>query len=246
MSDTMKFNEFNLSDKLISVIKKKGFEEATPVQIKMIPLLLEKNTDVIAKAQTGTGKTAAFGIPLLDKLKFNKKPKILVITPTRELAIQVSEELNSLKPNKSMRIMPIYGGSSMDRQLKALKSGLDIVVGTPGRVMDHMRRKKGLFENIDYLILDEADEMLSMGFIEDIEFIIAQSNQNKNILLMSATMPKEIINLSKRFLKDPVKIEIKSSQMTTVLTKQIYFEVKNNDKLEALCRIIDIEKEFYT
>ncbi|MCD6434984.1 MAG: DEAD/DEAH box helicase, partial [Clostridiales bacterium] len=236
MSDTMKFNEFNLSDKLISVIKKKGFEEATPVQIKMIPLLLEKNTDVIAKAQTGTGKTAAFGIPLLDKLKFNKKPKILVITPTRELAIQVSEELNSLKPNKSMRIMPIYGGSSMDRQLKALKSGLDIVVGTPGRVMDHMRRKKGLFENIDYLILDEADEMLSMGFIEDIEFIIAQSNQNKNILLMSATMPKEIINLSKRFLKDPVKIEIKSSQMTTVLTKQIYFEVKNNDKLEALCR----------
>ena len=246
MSETKKFNEFNLSEKLLSVINKKGFEEATPVQTKLIPLLLERDTDVIAKAQTGTGKTAAFGIPLLDKLEFNKKPKILVITPTRELAIQVSEELNSLKPSKSMKIMPVYGGSSMDRQLKALRSGLDIVVGTPGRVMDHMRRKSGLFENIDYLVLDEADEMLSMGFIEDIEFIISQSNPNKNILLMSATMPKEIINLSKRFLKDAVKIEIKSNQLTTVLTKQIYFEVKNNDKLEALCRIIDIEKEFYS
>ncbi|MBN2258957.1 MAG: DEAD/DEAH box helicase [Clostridiales bacterium] len=245
MIETMKFTEFGLSSKILKIIDQKGFEEATPIQTKMIPLLIGRDTDVIAKAQTGTGKTAAFGIPLLDKLVFNKQPKVLVITPTRELAIQVSEELNSLKPSKDMRIMPVYGGSSMDMQLKALRSGLDIVVGTPGRVMDHMRRNKNLFSSIDYLVLDEADEMLSMGFIEDIEFIISQSNAEKNILLLSATMPKEIVNLSKRFLKEPERIEIQSKQLTTELTRQIYFEVKSNDKLESLCRIIDIENEFY-
>lgn len=245
MNETMKFETFGLSEKLLKVIDKKGFEEASPVQTQLIPILLDEDTDVIAKAQTGTGKTAAFGIPLLDKLSFNRRPRILVITPTRELAIQVSEELSSLRPSKSIRIMPIYGGSSMERQLKGLKEGLDIVVGTPGRIMDHMRRNKRIFDNIDYLVLDEADEMLSMGFIEDIEFIIENSNQEKNILLMSATMPAEIISLSKRFLKDPKRIEIKAKQLTTALTKQIYFEVRKNDKFEALCRIIDIEPEFY-
>ncbi len=246
MNKTMKFNELGLSQRLLKVIDEKGFEEATPIQTQMIPLLLEKNADVIAKAQTGTGKTAAFGIPLMDKIKFDTKaPKVLVLTPTRELSIQVSEELNSLRPEKSMRIMPIYGGSSMDRQLKAIRNGLNMVVGTPGRVMDHMRRNKKLFDEIEYLVLDEADEMLSMGFIEDIEFVIANSNPEKNILLMSATMPREIVDLSRRFLKDAEKIDIKSKQMTTELTRQIYFEVKNADKLEAMCRIIDIEKDFY-
>ncbi len=245
MKETIKFEAFDLSKRMLSIIDKKGFEIASPIQSKMIPILLEKDTDVIAKAQTGTGKTAAFGIPLMDKIEFNHKPKILVITPTRELAIQVSEELNSLKPSKTMRMMPIYGGSSMDRQLKSLKAGLDIVVGTPGRVMDHMRRNPKNFSQIDYLVLDEADEMLSMGFIEDIEFIIQQSNPEKNILLMSATMPQEIIKLSKRFLNEPERIEIKSNQMTTELTKQIYFEVRRNDRFEALCRIMDIEAEFY-
>jgi ATP-dependent RNA helicase DeaD len=245
MNETVRFDSFGLSSRLLSVINKKGFEEASPVQVKLIPILLEEDTDVITKAQTGTGKTAAFGIPLLDKLEFKRKPKILVITPTRELAIQVSEELSSLRPSKSIRIMPIYGGSSMERQLKGLKDGLDIVVGTPGRIMDHMRRNPKVFATIDYLILDEADEMLSMGFIEDIEFIIENSNKEKNILLLSATMPKEIIDLSKRFLNNPKRIEIKSNQMTTELTRQIYFEVRNNDKFESLCRIIDIEVEFY-
>lgn len=245
MKETMKFDAFGLSKRLLSVIDKKGFEEASPVQTKLIPILLNEDRDVIAKAQTGTGKTAAFGIPLLDRLEFNRRPKILVITPTRELAIQVSEELSSLRPSKTIKIMPIYGGSSMPRQLKGIKDGLDIIVGTPGRVMDHMRRNSKIFEGIDYLILDEADEMLSMGFIEDIEYIIQNSNESKHILLMSATMPKEIISLSKRFLKNPERIEIKSKQLTTDLTRQIYFEVRKNDKFESLCRIIDIEMEFY-
>jgi len=245
MGKTVKFDEFNLSKRMISIINKKGFEVSTPVQREMIPLLLEKDIDIIAKAQTGTGKTAAFGLPLLDKLKFNKKPKILVITPTRELAIQVSDELNSLKPSKSIRIRPVYGGTSIDRQLRDFKEGLDVVVGTPGRIMDHIRRNKKIFENIEYLILDEADEMLSMGFIEDMEFVILNSNKDKNILLMSATMPSEIIKLSKKFLKNPERIEIKSSQLTTDLTKQIYFEVRREDKFEAITRIIDIELDFY-
>ena len=240
------FKDLNLSEKMIKVIDKKGFEVPSPIQAQAIPMVLEGNFDIIARAQTGTGKTAAFGIPLLEKIDFNhKNAKVLVVTPTRELAIQVSEELNSLKPSKQISVFPIYGGTSYDKQFSNFKRGIDIIVGTPGRLLDHMNRKPSNFANVEYLVLDEADEMLSMGFIDDIKKLIQGTKAEKNIMLFSATMPKEIVDLSRRFLKDPKKIEIKSLQMTTELTKQLYFEVRREDKFEALSRIIDIEPGFY-
>ncbi len=246
MTEINKFKELGLSDNAIYAIKKKGFEEPTDIQVKTIPLLLESDRDIIAQAQTGTGKTAAFALPLIEKLTPGKKyPSAIILTPTRELAIQVAEETNSLKGKKRFTVLPIYGGQSIEQQLRKLKKGVDIVVGTPGRVIDHLHRGTLNLKNVEYFILDEADEMLNMGFIEDVEEILSKTTKDKRVLLFSATIPERIKQLAKKYLQNPKTITVKKKQLTTELTEQIYFEVSPNDRFEALCRIIDIEKEFY-
>jgi ATP-dependent RNA helicase DeaD len=240
------FARLGLSPDMIKALKNRGFEEPTPIQKKIIPLLLEDNRDLVGQAQTGTGKTAAFGIPILERLKpSSKNVEALVLVPTRELAIQVSEEINSLRGKKRAQVIPIYGGQSIVQQLKRLREGADIVVGTPGRVIDHLNRKTLNLEHISYLVLDEADEMLNMGFIEDVKSIISRTNPDRTTLLFSATMPKEISAIAKRYMKNYEKVTVEKKPLTVELTDQIYFEVSEHDKLEALCRIIDVEDDFY-
>jgi len=246
MEKLAKFKALGLSDSTLKALKKKGFEEPTPIQEKVIPLFLKGECDIIGQAQTGTGKTTAFGAPIIEKIpEKSGKVQAIILTPTRELAIQVSEELNSLKGDKKLHIIPIYGGQSMTQQLRALKSGVDIVVGTPGRVIDHLERKSLNLEDIAYFVLDEADEMLNMGFIDDIKEILKATGPEKRMLFFSATMPKPILGIVKKYMKNYEHIAIEKEELVAELTEQIYFEVQENDKFEALCRIIDIEDEFY-
>lgn len=240
------FKSLGLSENTLMALKKKGFEEPTPIQVKAIPLLLKGDKDIIGQAQTGTGKTAAFGIPIIEKIKErSNNVQAFILVPTRELAIQVSEEMNSLKGHKRLHIIPLYGGQSIDQQLQRLEKGVDIVVGTPGRVLDHINRKSLNLGKISYLVLDEADEMLNMGFIDDVEEILKSTGSEKRMLLFSATIPKAILNIAKKYMKQYEFIAEKNEQLTVSLTEQICFEVSFSDKFEALCRIIDIEKEFY-
>ncbi len=242
----MKFTELGLSEDILKAIDEKGFEEPTPIQAETIPLMLKNTHNIIARAQTGTGKTAAFGLPLLDLLEPGRDSvSALILTPTRELAIQVSEEINSLKGNRKLSIVPIYGGQSITQQLARLKRGVDIVVGTPGRILDHLRRKTLKIDNIEHLILDEADEMLNMGFIEDMEAIMDYTGPEKKTLLFSATIPDRIKSLADKYMDGHIFVEDNTDKLATDLTEQIYFEVRHSDKFEALCRIIDIEDEFY-
>jgi len=246
MTDKKKFNELGLSARVLEAINKKGFEEPTAIQAMTIPVMLRDDTNIIAQAQTGTGKTAAFGLPLIELINPESQTvQAMILVPTRELAIQVSEEINSLKGDKDIRIIPIYGGQSIDQQLRRLKRGVHIVVGTPGRVIDHLNRRTLKLGNIEHLILDEADEMLNMGFVEDMEEIMKHTNADKRTLLFSATMPQKIKDLARKYMDGYELLTVKKEQLTTNLTEQIYFEVKNSDKLEALCRIIDIENNFY-
>lgn len=246
MESKITFNDLGLSSKVLQAIDKKGFEEPTPIQALTIPLMLRDDTNIVAQAQTGTGKTAAFGLPLIELIDAKDKTvQALILTPTRELAIQVSEEIISLRGGKDLRIVPIYGGQSISQQLRSLKKGVHIVVGTPGRVIDHLNRKTLKIGDIENLILDEADEMLNMGFIEDMEEIMAHTNPDKRTLLFSATIPKKIKELAHKYMDGYELITVKKEQLTTNLTEQIYFEVKASDKFESLCRIIDIEDDFY-
>ncbi len=240
------FKDLGLSNEVLEAINNKGFEEPTEIQIITIPVMLRDDTNIIAQAQTGTGKTAAFGLPLIDMINPDSKTvQALILVPTRELAIQVSEEINSLKGRKAIKTVPIYGGQSIDQQLRRLKKGVHIVVGSPGRVIDHLKRKTLKLGEINHLILDEADEMLNMGFIDDMEEIFKYTNPNKKTLLFSATMPGKIKELAHRYMEGYELIKEHKKQLTTNLTEQIYFEVKASDKFEALCRIIDIEDNFY-
>jgi len=245
MEKLAKFKALGLSESILKALKKKGFEEPTPIQEKVIPLFLKGECDIIGQAQTGTGKTTAFGAPIIEKIpEKSGKVQAIVLTPTRELAIQVSEELNSLKGDKKIHIVPIYGGQSMTQQLRSLESGVDIVVGTPGRIIDHLERKSLSLKNIAYFVLDEADEMLNMGFIDEIKEILKATGPDKRMLFFSATMPKPIFGIVKKYMQNYEYVAIEDD-LVTDLTEQIYFEVQENDKLEALCRIIDIEDEFY-
>ena len=240
------FDKLGLSEQLLNAINQKGFEEPTDIQAMTIPVMLKNDTNIIAQAQTGTGKTAAFGLPLIELINPDEKSvQALILVPTRELAIQVSEEINSLKGKSKIKITPIYGGQSIDQQFRRLKKGVHIVVGTPGRVIDHLKRKTLKLGDIEHLILDEADEMLNMGFIDDMEEIMKHTNAEKRTLLFSATMPQKIKELAKKYMGDYKLLAAKKEQLTTNLTEQIYFEVKAGDKFEALCRIIDIEETFY-
>ncbi|MDM8556782.1 DEAD/DEAH box helicase [Desulfococcaceae bacterium HSG7] len=245
-ADKKTFNDLGLSVDALNAINRKGFEEPTEIQTMTIPVMLRDDTNIIAQAQTGTGKTAAFGLPLIEMVNTaSKAVQALILVPTRELAIQVSEEINSLKGNKPINIVPIYGGQSIVQQLRRLKKGVHIVVGSPGRVIDHLYRKTLKLDKIDHLILDEADEMLNMGFIEDMEKIMQHTNPDKRTLLFSATIPKRIKDLAHKYMDGYELLTIKKKQLTPNLTEQIYFEVKASDKFEALCRIIDIEDDFY-
>ena len=240
-----KFEDYGLSIEVLDALEKKGFEEPSDIQKLVIPELLKERTHLIGQAQTGTGKTAAFGIPILETVDADKTVKALILAPTRELANQVADEIYSLKGKKDIRVLAVYGGASIENQIKKLKSGVDIVVGTPGRVMDLMRKKVLKVNNLDYFVLDEADEMLNMGFLEDIELILEQTNDEKKMLFFSATMPKAIMDIAKKFMDDYKLLKVKKQELTTDLTEQIYYEVKQEDKFEALCRVLDYTQDFY-
>ncbi|NLP44258.1 MAG: DEAD/DEAH box helicase [Peptococcaceae bacterium] len=236
-----KFNELGISEPVLRAISEMGFEEATPIQQKAIPLALA-GKDIIGQAQTGTGKTAAFGIPMIEHA-FPAKGYIqaIVITPTRELAIQVAEELNRIGQFKGIRSLPIYGGQDINRQIRALKNRPQVIVGTPGRLMDHMRRRTIRLEQVRLAVLDEADEMLSMGFVEDIENILTEVPAKRQTMLFSATMPKAILDLANRFLQEPEFIGIKSREMTVPQIEQYYIESQEKQKFDILCRLLDID-----
>lgn len=240
-----KFEELGLSQELLEALEKKGFEEPSEIQRMVIPELLKERTHLIGQAQTGTGKTAAFGIPILETIEADKTVRALILTPTRELANQVSDEIYSLKGKKDIKVVAVYGGASIEQQIKNVKKGVDIVVGTPGRVMDLMRKKVLKVDGLDYFVLDEADEMLNMGFLEDIELILEKTNEEKKMLFFSATMPKTIMDIAKKFMEDYKLLKVEKKELTTNLTEQIYYEVKQEDKFEALCRVLDFEQDFY-
>lgn len=240
-----RFEDYGLSQEVLNALEKKGFEEPSDIQKLVIPELLKERTHLIGQAQTGTGKTAAFGIPILETLEADKTVKALILAPTRELANQVADEIYSLKGKKDIKVLAVYGGASIENQIKKLKSGVDIVVGTPGRVMDLMRKKVLKVNNLDYFVLDEADEMLNMGFIEDIELILEETNDEKKMLFFSATIPKTIMSIAKKFMNDYKLLKVKKEELTTDLTEQIYYEVKQEDKFEALCRVLDYTQNFY-
>lgn len=246
MTDNLTFAELGLSAETLTALKQKGFEEPTIIQMRCIPLLLAGKKDVVGQAQTGTGKTAAFGLPIIELIDPSiREVQALVITPTRELAIQVAEELNSLKGTRNLRVAPVYGGQSFGLQIKKIREGAQIVVGTPGRLLDHLGRKTLRLDRLSLFILDEADEMLNMGFIEDIEKILESAPASKRMLLFSATMPTRIIKLAEKYMSDYELVTVKTQQITEDLTDQIYFEVHEQDKFEALTRIIDMEEDFY-
>ena len=239
MYDKKKFGNLEFSKKIFNAVSEMGFEAPTPIQAEAIPLLME-GKDVIGQAQTGTGKTAAFAIPIIEMLNPRfRGVQALVLTPTRELAIQVAEEITRIAKYKDARALAIYGGQSIDRQILALKRGVQIVVGTPGRILDHLRRKTLRLQNVAFMVLDEADEMLDMGFIEDIETILKETPEAKQTLLFSATMPREIQVLARKYLRDPEVLSVSKDELTVPQIEQVYYEVKEFNKLEGLCRVLD-------
>ncbi len=234
------FKDLNLSEEVQKAIAEMGFEEATSIQSKSIPHIME-GKDVIGQAQTGTGKTCAFGIPAIEMLDSDLESiQVLVLCPTRELAIQSAEELKNVSKYKNkVKILPIYGGQPIERQIMALKKRPQIIIGTPGRVMDHMRRHTLKLSNLKMVILDEADEMLNMGFREDIDVILEKVPGEKQTILFSATMPKEILDLTTKYQKNPIHIKVAHKELTVPSIEQYYLEVSEGAKLEVLSRLID-------
>ena len=237
----MKFDELNIDERILRAIEDMGFEETSPIQTQAIPAVCE-GIDVVGQAQTGTGKTAAYTIPMLMKIDPQiKKPQAIVLCPTRELAVQVAEEIRKLaKYMSDIKVLPVYGGQEIVRQIKSLKTGVQIIVGTPGRVMDHMRRKTVKFDNINMVILEEADEMLDMGFREDMETILTETPEDRQTVMFSATMPKAIMDIARNFQKDARIIKVVRKELTVSNIEQFYYEVRPKNKTEVLCRLIDI------
>ena len=240
------FKDLGLDESVLNAVLAKGFEEPTPIQVLAIPRLLNGDANVIAKARTGTGKTAAYGLPLVQELReVRDKPRALVLVPTRELALQVAVEVESFKEGAYPRVTTVYGGASIVEQLRNLKRGCEIVVGTPGRVIDHLERGSLNLDSIEYFILDEADEMLNMGFIEDIESIFQKANANSRVLMFSATMPKQILKIAADFMGEYEIVEEDASEEPLPLTEQFFWMVREEDKTEALVRLIDTADDFY-
>jgi ATP-dependent RNA helicase DeaD len=238
---TLTFQELGLSSSLMESISKMGFEEPSPIQAQTIPLGLQ-NRDVIGQAQTGTGKTAAFGIPLIEKIDVkNENIQAVVVAPTRELAIQVSEELYKIGYHKRSRVLPIYGGQDINRQMRSLKKNPHIIVGTPGRLLDHINRKTIRLNAVHTIVLDEADEMLNMGFIEDIEAILSNVPSDRQTLLFSATMPDPIRRIAEKFMNNPELVKVKAKEMTVPNITQYYLETHERKKFDVLTRLLDIQ-----
>lgn len=237
----LRFEEMNLSEEMVKAVRDMGFEEATPIQSQAISKVMA-GKDIIGQSQTGTGKTAAFGIPCLEMIDPDDKTlQAVILSPTRELAIQICEEFRKLlKYKDNIKALPVYGGQPIDRQIFALKKGIQVVVGTPGRIMDHMKRRTLKMGNVKLVVLDEADEMLDMGFREDIEDILSKMPEERQTVLFSATMPKEIIELTKKYQNEPEHIKIARKELTVPNIEQIYFEIKERTKLEATSRLIDM------
>jgi len=235
------FESFNINGRILKAIRDMGFEEPTPIQEEAIPLMID-GKEILAQAQTGTGKTAAFGIPILNSIHPSKKPRALVIVPTRELAIQVAEEINELAKYLDVRAIAVYGGQAISNQIKELEKGVEIVVGTPGRLIDHLNRKTLDLTQLDFVILDEADRMFDMGFIEDIDRILSHVGKEVKISLFSATIPPEVRRLAMKYMKNPESVIISEDELTLPSTHQVYINVGRKNKLWALCRILDREK----
>ena len=237
----LKFEHTELSKEMKKAISDMGFEEASPIQSQAIPYILKGN-DIIGQAQTGTGKTAAFGIPILEMCESSSKElQAIVLCPTRELSIQVAEEVRKLaKYKKNIYVLPVYGGQPIERQIRSLKKGVQIVIGTPGRVIDHLKRGTLKTKNVKMVVFDEADEMFDMGFRDDIELILNYMPKNRQTVFFSATMAKEIMNFAKKYQKDPEIIKVVHKELTVPKVEQYYFELKRNMKTEILCRLVDI------
>lgn len=235
------FAEFGFEPKVLQAVTELGFEEATPIQAKSIPVAMQ-GRDLIGQAQTGTGKTAAFGLPLINKIaKEEERIVALIMAPTRELAIQVAEEIGKLSRFKGIRSLPIYGGQDIVRQIRALKKKPQIIIGTPGRLLDHINRKTIKLEDVQTVVLDEADEMLDMGFMEDIQSILKQVPEERQTMLFSATMPANIRKLADQFLKNPEHVSVIPKQVSAPLIDQAYIEVHERQKFDALTRLLDME-----
>jgi ATP-dependent RNA helicase DeaD len=236
------FAELGLAPEILKAIERMGFEEASPIQSEAIPILLE-GADVVGQSQTGSGKTAAFGIPAIQLVDANvRAPQVLILCPTRELAVQVAEEIAKLAFFKrGVRELPIYGGQSYERQFRGLSAGAQIIIGTPGRVMDHLERKSLKLDQIKMVILDEADRMLDMGFVDDIKTILRDVPNERQTVFFSATIPRPIAELIKRFTRNPVNVRVEAEALTVPAIEQVYYEVDRRSKLEVLCRLIDLE-----
>lgn len=231
------FEDLHLDRKILAALKDMGFEEPSPIQKGAIPLALE-GEDLIGQAQTGTGKTAAFGIPIIQKI--NEKDRhiqALVMSPTRELCIQVADEISKIGRTKRVRVLPVYGGQPIERQIRSLKRGIQVVIGTPGRLLDHIRRGTINLEYVNFLVLDEADEMLDMGFVDDMENIIKNVPPERQTMLFSATMPRPILSISKKYMRAPKMVAIHKEVVTAPTIDQYYYETR--DKVDGLCRILD-------
>ena len=231
------FEDLHLDRKILAALKEMGFEEPSPIQKGAIPLALEGD-DLIGQAQTGTGKTAAFGIPIIQKI--NEKDRhiqALVMSPTRELCIQVADEISKIGRTKRVRVLPVYGGQPIERQIRSLKRGIQVVIGTPGRLLDHIRRGTIDLEYVNFLVLDEADEMLDMGFVDDMEDIIKNVPPERQTMLFSATMPRPILSISKKYMRAPKVVAIHKEVVTAPTIDQYYYEAR--DKVDGLCRILD-------
>lgn len=235
------FQEFGLNRRVQQAIDEMGYEEPSPIQAACIPAVLS-GADVIGQAQTGTGKTAAFAIPVVEMTTNENHVQALILTPTRELAIQVAGEFRKVAKYKRVRTLPIYGGQSIGHQIRALQQGVHVVIGTPGRILDHIRRGTLKLGKIRTVVLDEADEMLDMGFIEDIETILQETPDSRQTLLFSATFPTEVKRLSGRYMHNPEHVTVNRGEVTVPQIDQVYYKVLERTKLESLCRIVDSEE----
>ena len=241
-SESITFKDLNLSKGVLKSIKAMGYIEPTEIQMQAIPLIMQ-GKDIIGQARTGTGKTAAFGIPLVELVDRDQKAlQAMVLCPTRELAVQIADELKRIALlTEGLSITAVYGGRAMGQQTQELESGTQIVVGTPGRIMDHIERGALNMDNIRIMVLDEADEMLNMGFREDIGKILELTSGDRQTLLFSATMPKTILKLTDEYMREPEHIKVSKKEMTVPGVEQYYFELKESSKVEVLHRLIDIE-----
>lgn len=240
------FKSLGISGDVLAALSDKGYSEPTPIQTLTIPLMLEGDADIVGQAMTGTGKTAAFGLPIIERVTPGAgHVQALVLTPTRELALQVCDEMTSLRGKKRVRVLPVYGGQAYGLQLRGLKQGAEVVVGTPGRILDHLSRGTLKIDRLSYFVLDEADEMCNMGFVDDVRAILDSAGPDRRTLLFSATMPRDVLRIAGEFMGEYKLVNVEAEKNDNPLTSHVFHEMADSDRMEALCRIIDASPEFY-